>query len=170
MAEKLLSHIKKYNPSISHYRWAHAPNWLYISPEHNVSSMCKDFIACYLCEVCELHIPFERGTYVEWVDHIQSTDRRKDKKVFPNCAKCETFQKHIETTAEAWSSYQNEKIRIVPSNELVVSIDMQKVIMLPRLPGLKQAIFCKCLVLFNETFKPIGKSKWNQLVFYSMKQ
>ena len=49
--------------------------------------------------------------------------------------------------------------RIVPSNELVVSIDMQKVIMLPRLPGLKQAIFCKCLVLFNETFKPIGKSE-----------
>ena len=47
---------------------------------------------------------------------------------------------------------------------MVVSVDMQKVIMLPRLPGLKQAIFCDCLVLFNETFatawkpevKPVG--------------
>ena len=37
-----------------------------------------------------------------------------------------------------------------------MSVDMQKVIMLPRLPGLKQAIFCKRLVLFNETFAPVG--------------
>ena len=42
---------------------------------------------------------------------------------------------------------------------MVVSIDMQKVIMLPRLPGLKRAIFCKDLVLFNETFAPIAKSE-----------
>ena len=40
---------------------------------------------------------------------------------------------------------------------MVVSFDMQKVIMLPGLPGLKQAIFYKRLVLFNETFAPIGK-------------
>ena len=42
---------------------------------------------------------------------------------------------------------------------MVVSFDMQKVIMLPGLPGLKQAIFYKRLVLFNETFAPIGKSE-----------
>ena len=40
---------------------------------------------------------------------------------------------------------------------MVVSFDMQKGIMLPGLPGLKQAIFYKRLVLFNETFTPIGK-------------
>ena len=39
---------------------------------------------------------------------------------------------------------------------MVISVDMQKVIMLPRLPRLKQAIFCKRLVLFNETFAPVG--------------
>ena len=33
---------------------------------------------------------------------------------------------------------------------------MQKVIMLPRLAGLKQAIFCKRLISFNETFAPVG--------------
>ena len=36
---------------------------------------------------------------------------------------------------------------------------MQKVIMLPRRSGLKQVILCKTLVLFNETFAPIGKSE-----------
>ena len=29
--------------------------------------------------------------------------------------------------------------------------------MLPRLPGLKKAIFCKRLVMFNELFVPVGK-------------
>ena len=33
------------------------------------------------------------------------------------------------------------KLRFVPSIEMVVSADMPKFIMLPRLPGLKQAIF-----------------------------
>ena len=70
------------------------------------------------------------------IEHSQPTDGRKNKKVFPNCSKCETFQKHRETATEAWSSYQNKKVRVVPNNEMVVSTDMQKVIMLPRLPGL----------------------------------
>ena len=47
MAKGVVSHIKKYNPYISHYRRFHAPDRLYISPEHSVSSVHKDFIACY---------------------------------------------------------------------------------------------------------------------------
>ena len=42
IAERVVSHIEKYNPSISHYRQVHAPKWLYISPEYSVSSMHKD--------------------------------------------------------------------------------------------------------------------------------
>ena len=33
---------------------------------------------------------------------------------------------------------------------------MQNVMMLPRLPGLKVAIFCKRIFLFNETFALLG--------------
>ena len=40
-------HILGYNPSISHYRRSHAPNRLYISPEHNISAMFKDFCRRY---------------------------------------------------------------------------------------------------------------------------
>ena len=47
MAEGVVSHIKKYNPSISHYIRAHIPNRLYILLEQSVSSMHKDFIAGY---------------------------------------------------------------------------------------------------------------------------
>ena len=31
--------------------------------------------------------------------------------------------------------------------------------MLPRLPGLKVVVFCKRIVVFNETFAPVGGSK-----------
>ena len=44
-------------------------------------------------------------------------------------------------------------------NEKVVSVDMQEVIMFPRLPGLKVVIFCKSIVVFNESFAPVGGSK-----------
>ena len=48
---------------------------------------------------------------------------------------------------------------------------MQKVIMLLRLPGLKVVVFCKRIVVFNETFAPVGGSKKErikQLVYSGM--
>ena len=36
---------------------------------------------------------------------------------------------------------------------------MQKVIMLPRLPRLKVVVFCKRIVVFSETFAPVGGLK-----------
>ena len=36
-----------------------------------------------------------------------------------------------------------------------MSVDLQKVMLLPRLPGLKKAISCKRLVAFNESFVPV---------------
>ena len=37
-----------------------------------------------------------------------------------------------------------------------MSVDLQKVTLLPRLSGLKKAIFGKRLVAFNESFVPVG--------------
>ena len=48
---------------------------------------------------------------------------------------------------------------------------MQKVIMLLRLPGLKVVVFCKRIVVLNETFAPVGGSKKErikQLVYSGM--
>ena len=104
MAKRVISHIKKYKP-ISHYRWAHAPDRLYISPMHKVSSMQKDFIVCYpddcfsYCyyqnkvknlnnsfvklggRVWGLRITYisvERGAYVKW-DRALTTNRWEKK-------------------------------------------------------------------------------------------
>ena len=43
-------------------------------------------------------------------------------------------------------------------NKLAVSVDMQKAVMLPKIPGLKVVTFCKRIVLLSETFALIGGS------------
>ena len=40
----------------------------------------------------------------------------------------------------------------------VCSVDLQKVIMLPRMPGNKTAIIIKRIVAYHETFAPLGSS------------
>ena len=60
------------------------------------------------CQVFKLHIShLKQENMLSEIEHIQSRDGRKNNKVFPNYAKCETFQKHIEVVTEARSSYQN---------------------------------------------------------------
>ena len=51
-------------------------------------------------------------------------------------------------------------IQICRSQEMVnVTVDMQKVIMLPRMPGIKRAVFMRRIVAFNITFASLGGSK-----------
>ena len=38
-------------------------------------------------------------------------------------------------------------------------IDLQKGIILPRMPGIKRECFTKCITAFNETFAPVGAKK-----------
>ena len=81
-------------------------------------------------------------------------------KTFDGCDDCVNFTKHTTAAIEARSLYRKEKQREWAEHEVAMSVDMEEVIMLPRLSGLKQAIFCKRLVLFNETFAPVGC--WNK--------
>ena len=41
--DSIRDHINSYGPSISHYRRAHAPNRLYLSPEFTIKGMLDDF-------------------------------------------------------------------------------------------------------------------------------
>jgi len=44
----------------------------------------------------------------------------------------------------------------------VRSVDLQKVIMLPRMPGMKTAAFTKRIIAFHETFALMGSTKKNE--------
>ena len=179
-----ISHIRGCNPSISHYRRFHVPNSLYISLEFTISSMHKDYcekfphlfvsytyyqkkvkslnISFVLveedCESCELHsIHLKHVHLLKDADHhIVDSDRKRKNKTFTECNTCDNYTTRISKAIGARSVYKAEKVREWESNEVVISVDVQKVIMLPRVAGLKQAIFCKRLILFNETFAPVG--------------
>ena len=79
-------------------------------------------------------------------DHIVDPYGKRKKKTFTGCNTCDNYTTHISKAVEARSMYKAEKDREWEPNQVVISVDMQKVIMLPRLPGLKQAIFCKRLI------------------------
>lgn len=70
----------------------------------------------------------------------------------------ESLYIHIQRATEARKRYQEEKERWWDNDELVASVDIQKGIILPGIPGLKVDVFYKCIILLNETFGPIGGS------------
>ena len=110
------------------------------------------------CEKCDLHEKHlkdcHRLSKAEFFEF--SVDSGRHMKTFHGCDDFVNFTKHITATAEARSLYRKEKECEWAEHEVAMSVEMQKLIMLPRFPGLKQAIFCKRLVLFNEIFAPIA--------------
>lgn len=70
------------------------------------------------------------------------------------------FQKHRKMYLEVRVQYQNYGTLSTSSEEsetVYVSVDLQKVILLPHLPHYKSAIFTSRLIVFNETFVPLGE-------------
>ena len=53
-----------------------------------------------------------------------------------------------------WDVQRNNNDRAI-----YFSCDKEKVIMLPRSPGMKKVIFTKRIILFQETFAPLGGRK-----------
>ena len=126
------------------------------------------------CERCDLHDKDLEDIH-KWDKHELSKpdeNEKNRKPTFVDCVHCADFEVHIKTATEARERYREEKNREWTDNEKVVSVDMQKVIMLSRLPGLK-VVFCKRIVVFNETFAPVGGSKMErieQLVYFGMRE
>jgi len=97
------------------------------------------------CEQCE-----------EWKQH--DADYSKDTlNVFSNtCNVCQKYEVHLELYTQARSLYESHKKELNSDSKLTVSVDLQKVIMLPRMECFKAAIFTKRIIVFNESFVPIG--------------
>ena len=169
-----------YNPSVSHYRREHAPLRRYLPSEVNIRSMFKDFreknphFKCgyelYRSEVRKMRISFaklgEEGCKIceEFHTNKNSHDHPVDLDALQEvsgendiaCTKCSDWIKHIKGAKTSRTHYQTDKA-IDSATTIVRSVDLQKVIMLPRLPGNKTAVFTKRIIAFHETFAPVGK-------------
>ena len=91
------------------------------------------------CEVC--------------LEHSMRAHKHDDS---PPCDECMSWDKHVVKAKDARKHYRADASKTWSSDFCVRSVDMQKVVMLPRLPGVKSAVFTKRIVVFNETFAALG--------------
>ena len=184
-------HIKSFNPTISHYRRAHAPLRLYLPSELNVEKMFKWFKETnpgdrigkmsYFRRVQQMNISFaklgeeECEVCIEILHHEcsaqnPSTEDTKKAERLANikpgeCQKCDAWTQHINKSYESRNAYRKDADTYPEPEKYCVSADLQKVIMLPRLPGVKKCVFTRRIIAFNETFAPLVatdevKKKW----------
>lgn len=164
-------HIESFHPAVSHYRRAHAPNRRYLSPELTVRDMHSLFKELHPHirdkvgydtyrrrlvlknisfsklgnEQCELCLEFSHHEH-----QLPSLDL--------DCETCRDFKMHKDKAEISREHYERDKEKDPqPGTELYMSADMQKVIMLPCMPGVKTCVFTNRLVAFHETFAPMGQ-------------
>nr|CAI5863105.1 unnamed protein product [Callosobruchus analis] len=72
-----------------------------------------------------------------------------------DCNECSLWKQHKERYVAAREEYERDKKERQPE-KLIVSADLQKVIMLPRAEMFKEVIFTPRVIVFNESFVPVG--------------
>ena len=174
--DPIKEHISSFKPSTSHYRREHAPYRKYLPSDITSAFMHSDFrekhpdVKCGLetyrkcirdmnisftklgeeeCEICKRH-----NLHVN-----PSGTAEKDAVVHINCPECENWTKHKTRADVGREKYQEDSNRDWPVDCVAKSADLQKVIMLPRMPGNKTAIFTRRIIAFHETFATLGKKR-----------
>ena len=178
------NHIKSFNPAISHYRRAHAPLRLYLPSELSVKKMFRwfketnpgdriDEMSYYRrvrkmnisfaklgeeeCECC-LEILYHDCTAQDATAEDTGSAERLANIKPGECQKCDTWAEHIKKSNESRKSYRKDADTYPEPDKYYVSADLQKVIMLPRLPGVKKCVFTRRIIAFHETFAPLVAS------------
>ncbi|CAH0397369.1 unnamed protein product [Chilo suppressalis] len=168
----ITAHIESFNPCVHHYRRVHAPNKRYLPSDLTIVDMYGNFQEKYPEFKCSLE------TYR---DHLTNKMNISFAKLgHEQCETCETFNlhnlDHVKepcTDCQICKTYAHHKIKYTLAREMydadtkansqrntvIVSVDLQKVIMLPRIDTFKAALFCPRLVAYNETFVPLGNFK-----------
>ncbi|XP_036812015.1 uncharacterized protein LOC118942057 [Oncorhynchus mykiss] len=74
----------------------------------------------------------------------------------PDCLQCRKYEEYKKSAEQSRSHYQADAQKDWPEDWSVRSVDMQKVIMLTRMRGVKTALFTR-IVAYHETFAIMGK-------------
>ncbi|RXN08104.1 sorting nexin [Labeo rohita] len=169
--QPVYDHIESFLPSVSHYRREHAPHCRYLPSDINIKLMYADYLekgnSCsyesHRKAVKHKNISFTKLGEEECEECLLQDQHMKnyhngDGHVM-DCLQCQRWRAHKESAMQSRIIYQADAEKDWPEDTLVKSVDLQKVIMLPRMPGLKTTIFTKRIVAFHETFASVGKKK-----------
>lgn len=165
-------HIVSFNPSISHYRREHAPNRRYLPSDLNIKDMFSDFknknptFSCsydlYRSIVQKLNISFVKLGHeeCEMCEHFKIHPHSQEN-LQNDCADCKNWSIHIKKAEDARIKYKEHASKHPEQGEVIFSVDLEKVIMLPRCEMFKSVIFAQRLVAYNESFVPVGSKNKN---------
>ena len=88
-------------------------------------------------------------------NEIQGVKRKKPENEKP-CNACEVQGVHLERADICRKEYRLDVERNMREYDHIFSMDMQKVMMLPHLPGIKTALFTRRILFINQTIAPVG--------------
>ena len=75
------------------------------------------------------------------------------------CERCELQEEHLNRAKISRDEYRKDVERNnCGSESFFCSMDMQKIIMLPHLPGIKTALLTRRILMINQTIAPLGGS------------
>ena len=80
----------------------------------------------------------------------------------------EDYFEHKTRYHAARKEYQKYSKLELPDDVLCFSVDMQKIMIPPHMPGYKSAIFMSRLVAYNETFVPVSYTHLTLPTIYSV--
>jgi hypothetical protein len=161
--EQIAEHVESFHPQVSHYRRETAPNRRYLPADITVKFMWNDY--------CEQYAGVSYYTYAAAVRKAGITFcilgneecetcaelKHEHAEFVDGCEVCDTKQNHKTLYTAAREEYQKDKSSTRVPGRVVVSADLMKVFMLPKMP-FKVAIFTPRVVVFNETFSPLESS------------
>lgn len=160
----IINHIESFGPSLSHYRRHNAPNCRYLSRDLTVQIMYEDFLGKHpdFCKVetyrntlktMNISLKMPKGdrcaeclTYEAAIKEANNENRLVDPDLL---AKKEL---HERKASQAKALYKIDKTRTQELHERIYSMDLQKVILLPIMPYIKDSFFISRLVVYNETY------------------
>lgn len=135
----VINHINSFNPVVSHYNLKHSPNRRYLPPELTVSFMWKDFSIgqkigydLYRHIFKQQNIGFSRPSQDE-CDTCKIYKAHSELNSNCTCKTCIYYHDHKMFYTEARQAYQADKDKELTSNERLFSVDMQKVLLLPKM-------------------------------------
>ncbi|KAG5885830.1 hypothetical protein JTB14_017200 [Gonioctena quinquepunctata] len=166
--KKIRIHIESFNPSISHYRREHAPDRRYLPEDINIKFMWNDYNNKNKNDQCSydvyrnvlknMNISFTKLGHEQCETCEIFSFHEHPKDIQPNCEKCEEQTGYLEKVKKARAAYQKDKFQ-KDKKMMCYSVDLQKVIMLPRMDQYKIVLFTPRIVIFNESFVPVGEQK-----------
>ena len=164
--DEVKAFIETYKPTVSHYRH-------YLTPEVTIRSIHADLKNEKGSKISYFHFyKIFKSMNISYavLGHEECEICSAFKLHKTNC-NCETVCKvkifeyicHRRRYREARVEYGNDTAR---EDKLIMSADLQKVIMLPRMDQFKKAIFTRRLTVFNETFAGVSQGSPNVAVLW----